>query len=460
LLFTTPQFLVFFVLYFALHILVPARWRILLVVAGGSLFYSYWHAADLFLLHGLVIASFIGVWWMARAESEQDRKHRLFLVIVLLLLPLGYVKYADFFLNQVVGPLVGVKFDIAPVPLPLGISFITFTLIAYAVEVCRKRYPVVTRWPLLAGYVTFFPHLIAGPILRPRELMPQLQRARQLRMVQFLPAITLFSIGLFKKLAIADPIAVAIDPIFSDPAGRSAAEYLLAIYGFSIQIYCDFSGYTDMALALAALIGIRLPHNFRQPYAASSVADFWRRWHITLSHWLRDYLYIPLGGNRRGPVLRMVAVMVTMLLGGLWHGASWSFVLWGGVHGAGIIVGQAARQAMRRMPNWLGVLITFHFVTAAWILFRAPNLAVAAQIASGPFTAAWGDLLGVITRHAGIVALIVVVLVMHRWDDYRRVHLFAHRLHPAILIAGLLLLWLLTMSLRQEVYTPFIYFDF
>jgi D-alanyl-lipoteichoic acid acyltransferase DltB (MBOAT superfamily) len=239
---------------------------------------------------------------------------------------------------------------------------------------------------------------------------------------------------------------------------------LLAIYAFAVQIYCDFSGYTDMAIGLALMLGIRLPHNFLRPYAAGSLVDFWRRWHITLSHWLRDYLYIPLGGNRQGRLKGVRNVLITMTLGGLWHGANWTFVIWGLLHGIGIAFVQTIRGLrpglLPRVPKWLAVLLTFHFVTFAWVFFRAPNLETAGKILAAPFRGSWDNLGGFASGHAFVILLVVVFFVLHRFDDLRRVKAMARYLRPEMLWPMLLLAWMLAITISHGSSAKFIYFDF
>jgi alginate O-acetyltransferase complex protein AlgI len=238
----------------------------------------------------------------------------------------------------------------------------------------------------------FFPHLVAGPIVRANELLPQLRTPRDPREVLAGPGLFLIAGGLIKKTVIADELARnVVDPVFNDPGAHSGLEVLLAIYGFAAQIYCDFSGYTDMAIGLALLLGYQLPQNFNRPYLALSLQDFWRRWHMTLSRWLRDYLYIPLGGNRHGERRTYRNLMLTMLLGGLWHGAAWTFVIWGGIHGGALSAERWARGRFKsfHLPAWLAWLVTFHVVCLAWVFFRSPDLATAFDMlgrvgASGP----------------------------------------------------------------------------
>jgi alginate O-acetyltransferase complex protein AlgI len=374
-LFSSPVFFVFFAVYFTLHLVIPARWRLYLIIAGSTAFYAWWKPEYIWLPYLLMAIAYFGVIWMMHAKLEPGRKRRAAVVIALLFVPLVVFKYTNFIYNDVLGVLTrgGKVLDLT---LPLGVSFVTFALTAYIVDIYRGKFPPQTRPQTVLAYVLFFPHLIAGPILRPDELIPQLEHPRRKKPI--LP-VAAFTIGLVKKLVFADTIAGLVDSAYSHAGTATAPEALLAIYGFSVQIYCDFSGYTDMAIGLAMLLGVRLPNNLAQPYCADSIVDFWRRWHKILSFWLRDYLYIPLGGNREGKVYEIRNIMITMALGGLWHGASWTFVIWGVLHGAAVSSVHAAKKLLRwnwldRLPRRVGVLVTFHFVTLVWVFFRAPGL--------------------------------------------------------------------------------------
>ena len=319
---------------------------------------------------------------------------------------------------------LGAPLPILAIALPIGISFFTFQAISYVVDVYRRVIRPATFLDF-AIYEAFFPHLVAGPIVRAREFLPQLVTPRNPRTIPAGPAVFLIAGGLFKKIVLADLLATRIvDPVFGSPEAHSAQEVWLAIYGYAVQIYCDFSAYTDMAIGLALLLGFRFPQNFDRPYAARSLQEFWRRWHMTLSRWLRDYLYIPLGGSRGSSAKTYRNLMLTMLIGGLWHGASWTFVIWGGIHGTGLalerwwrlrkesrppqpnpgrqsghLVAQgvlAAAASTRRgrfgprKPKdvtppptddglsgprlWLSVAVTFNVVCFAWVFFRSPDL--------------------------------------------------------------------------------------
>jgi alginate O-acetyltransferase complex protein AlgI len=352
------------------------------------------------------------------------------------------------------------RFSSLKFSLPLGISFITFTAIAYVVDVYRRRYLPEKQISIVLAYVMFFPHLIAGPILRPHELMPQLKQLRAALDARFLTGVGIFTLGLFKKLVIADQLAAIVEPVFAHGADPSAFEYILAIYGFSAQIYCDFSGYTDMAIGLAYILRIRLPTNFLRPYTATSIIDFWRRWHITLSHWLRDYLYISLGGNRSGPARRNINLLLTMAIGGFWHGANWTFLIWGLLHGCALVFVHRFRALGIRLPQWVAVVITFQFVTLTWVFFRAPDLTSALRVLEGPFVASWENLSSDVQANAFALALLALFLLTHRFDRHALVRFGLGRISWAVAMPFLAFLWTVALTLSQGSSAKFIYFDF
>lgn len=368
------------------------------LVLASLFFYAWWHPPFVLLILGSVAGNYlIGRWLMALYSRPQRRLVLAFGVAANLGL-LATFKYAGF-LAQAVNALLGAGLEVPAIILPLAISFFTFQQVAYLVDLYRgTAEPAgLLRYSL---FVTFFPQLIAGPIVLQREIMPQLARADLCRPVPTNLAVgaTMFTIGLAKKVIIADGVAAYADPVFAAAASGVAPGLFTAWLGtlaFGFQIYFDFSGYSDMALGLARMFNLRLPINFDSPYKATSIIDFWRRWHITLSRFLRDYLYVPLGGNRRGPARRYANVMIVMLLGGLWHGAAWTFVLWGGLHGLYIALNLAWRALRRRLtpgrdaPSRGGViasrLATFAAVSLAWVPFRAEGLDAALAMWRGAF---------------------------------------------------------------------------
>jgi alginate O-acetyltransferase complex protein AlgI len=466
-LFSEPVFFVFFAGYFALHLLLPPRFRLYLIIVGSAVFYSWWRPAYVGLPFLLAVMAWAGTAWMQAAAGKRPVRLRLAVVVAALLLPLLIFKYSYFIANDVLGAIVDVRafidVDELKWPLPLGISFVTFTLLAYVIDVYRGQYRPERSLATVLGYVLFFPHLIAGPILRPHELMPQLKQPRRALDARFTLGIAIFTLGLVKKLVFADQLAIAVDRIYATPSGLSGWDYLLGIYGFSAQIYCDFSGYTDMAIGLAYLLRIRLPTNFLRPYISGSIVEFWRRWHITLSFWLRDYLYISLGGNRRGQWVRLRNLMITMLLGGLWHGANWTFLLWGLLHGTALSLAHLARHLGGEravLPRWLGILVTFHFVTFAWIYFRAPDISAAHHVMVSLVKSHWHDWREVLQHQAFAISLLVVFAVLHPFDRHAYLRIGVRRVSPAILWPALVMSWLIAIAVSQGSSAKFIYFDF
>ena len=463
-LFSSPAFFLFFLAYFCGHLIVPARYRVWLIIVGSTVFYAWWRIEYTWLPYALMATAWFGGAWMERSTSQGERKRRATIAIVILFLPLLFFKYTNFVYRDVFGPLFGWSGTLLNLPLPLGVSFVTFTLTAYVVDIYRRKFPGGQRPSTVMAYVLFFPHLIAGPILRPNELIPQLDHPRRAAIRRVAVPLSIFTLGLVKKLVFADQIAASVDAIYAQPGTVTAPAALLSIYGFSAQIYCDFSGYTDMAIGLALLLGVRLPTNFQRPYTARSLVDFWRRWHITLSYWLRDYLYIPLGGSRRGRAQEMFNVIVTMALGGLWHGASWTFVVWGLMHGLGVTFVHGIQRltgAARQWPRALGVLMTFHFVTLAWVFFRAPTVEKAMRILRASAAGGgWGEASGFAAEHVFVLLLIGVFFLLHRFDDHRRVRVAVRFVRPEIMWPMLIVLWIIAITISQGSSAKFIYFDF
>ncbi|MCU1356673.1 MAG: rane bound O-acyl transferase family protein [Acidimicrobiales bacterium] len=417
------------------------RWNLFMLVAS-YFFYGAYQWQFVALLAGSTVVNQVLANAIDRSRTERARRLVLIVAVAANLGVLAWFKYKGFFLENASGGLEHLGLHLTPparaiIP-PVGISFFTFQALSYVIDTYRRKlHPV----PLLefAVYLSFFPHLVAGPIVRASEFLPQLRKPRDARQIDTGLAFWLIGVGLFKKVVVSSYLASAIvDPVFRIPTNHQAGDTLLGIYGYAIQIYCDFSGYTDMAIGLALLLGFRFPQNFDAPYTSATLQEFWRRWHMTLSRWLRDYLYIPLGGNQRGPRRALVNMFLTMLIGGLWHGAAWTFVVWGALHGAWLAgerlwqdraswmprptaaavraevaahatdphvgadlqvsMGQAATEidledvhpheaeaapaaaVPRLSPTarlWLGRLLTFHVVCLGWVFFRAPSLTAA-----------------------------------------------------------------------------------
>lgn len=348
---------------------------------ASLVFYGWWSPEYLWLL----VASMAGNFWiggrLARLTAADRASPALLAVGVSAnLLLLGYFKYAGFF-SHILANASGMEIGLADIALPVGISFFTFTQIAYLVDAHRglaREYDAASY----ALFVTYFPHLIAGPILHHKEMIPQFRQpdACRFSLSDLSAGGALFVIGLGKKVLLADPIAPVADNIFrfANDVPLTMAEAWVGALAYTLQIYFDFSGYSDMALGLSRMMGIRLPLNFDSPYKSTSIIDFWRRWHMTLSRFLRDYLYVSLGGNRKGRIRRYANLLVTMLLGGLWHGAGWTFVVWGGLHGLYLVINHAWRGLRPgnpgRVETVLGWMLTFLAVVVAWVFFRAQDM--------------------------------------------------------------------------------------
>jgi D-alanyl-lipoteichoic acid acyltransferase DltB (MBOAT superfamily) len=362
----------------------------------------------------------------------------------------------------------------APLPLlqvvlPVGISFYTFMAISYVVDVYRLEIAPAS-WLDAFVYLSFFPHLVAGPIVRGEELLPQIRRARDSSGIDVSRAAYLIVGGLFKKLVVSSFLAAQIvDPVFGAPGAHSALETLFAIYGYAIVIYTDFSAYSDIAIGTALLLGFEFPENFDRPYSATSLRDFWQRWHMTLSRWLRDYLYIPLGGSRHGELRTAVNVMITMLIGGLWHGAGWTFVVWGGLHGVGQVIGRVRRRwrtshGRPAEPSSTGRVVlarvvTFNLVAVGWVFFRADSIASAFQVL-GRLVHGWGEGADLVTP--AVVAAIAGMLALQNLprSPAEVLQRSFSRVGPVLQGAALALVLFAITSLGPQGVTPFIYFQF
>ena len=394
------------------------RWPIALLLITSLLWYSAWDWRLLPMLLGSVVLN----WLLALALSRCRNRVLLATTIAINLLPLVYFKYIVFGFESIgQNPSDWILPDFIPTLLPLGISFYTFQQIAYAVDV-YKGTPPERSFNRYAFFVTFFPQLVAGPIVHPRQLLPQIDTKPD-RQRLMLHGVVYFLIGLAKKVLIADTIGPAIDPFFALGGTTGALESLAAIVGYSVQLYFDFSGYSDMAMGLAAMFGFVLPINFASPYKATSIVDFWRRWHITLSAFLREYIYIPLGGNRHGNTRRYTNLMLTMLLGGLWHGAGWAFIVWGGLHGAALALQHVVATRFPRIRlGPAAAPVTILFVFLLWVPFRAERLDVTLEIFGAlRYWSGHIDLLPGLTIVAGLVIAVkapnshvIVPIVEHK----------------------------------------------
>jgi len=393
-LFPTLDFLLFFLVVAAALTVLDRHFaqKKAMLVTASYFFYAQWDWRFCFLLAGSTTISFVAGLLIGGSRDSRYRRRVLTIGVALHLVILGIFKYLDFLVlsaNQL-ARVLGLQHELPfiEVLLPVGISFFTFHGISYITDVYRGDV-TTCRAPLdMALYMSFFPQLVAGPIVRAAYFLPQLARPAD-EPIPVAAALLLILGGMAKKVIVANYLATGlVDPVFAAPDNYGGPDLLLATYGYAVQIYCDFSAYTDIAIALAALCGFRFPRNFNQPYRAQRLREFWQRWHISLSTWLRDYLYKPLGGNRHGRLATYRNLMITMLLGGIWHGAAWKFVMWGALHGGGLAVERMLEPLMGRRPMSLAAkiastIIVFHFVCFAWIFFRAEDFTVAGVFIRG-----------------------------------------------------------------------------
>ncbi|CAN5317365.1 peptidoglycan O-acetyltransferase [soil metagenome] len=429
-------------------------------------FYAWWNPAHLPLIIGSICFNF----WLGQAiiRVKRQRRNLLWLGIAANLLFLGFFKYLHF-ASEIVTSLLGVSTTSAAIALPLGISFFTFTQIAYLVD--TERGEVNETNPVhYALFVTFFPHLLAGPIIHHKEMMPQFANAatRRFDAESFARGLFLLALGLGKKVLIADPLGAIANAGYADIGALGFWDAWQTSLAYTFQIYFDFSGYTDMALGAALMFNIRLPINFNSPYRALDIQDFWRRWHMTLSRFLRDYLYIPLGGGKRGDLRVASNILVTFLLGGLWHGAGWTFIVWGAMHGVALVAFRFWKNAGMRMPNPAAWMLTFLFVHVSWILFRATSLGDAGKMLNKlvPDAASWQISPAFWTglgqqASAGLVPTVVMLLIAAIFAALPRnsnalAEGFAGTVREGLASAALIALGVLSLGRV----TQFLYFNF
>jgi D-alanyl-lipoteichoic acid acyltransferase DltB (MBOAT superfamily) len=460
----------------------------LVYVAAFSLFF-YYKSSGLWFALLLITASsdFIIGARMEATVSNAGRKALVALSLAINLGMLAYFKYYNFLAEIFIGlaseasRMFGIESQAGASPphydifLPVGISFFTFQSISYIIDLYRKRIAPVEKWIDYLFYVSFFPQLVAGPIIRARDFIPQIRRRPEVSREQFGEGLFLVICGLLKKGVISDYVSLNfVDRIFDAPTLYTGLENLIGVYGYALQIYCDFSGYSDMAIGIALLLGFRFNINFNSPYCSATITEFWRRWHISLSSWLKDYLYISLGGNRRGRIRTCLNLMITMLLGGLWHGASFRFILWGGLHGLSLAVHKWAMQRFpgafkpegSQMPLWrrvTGVILTFHLVCLGWIFFRAPSAGVGFEMLKQIFTAFHPEVfLQFISGYPVVCLLMAAGFTFHfmpgRVDAWLRLLLTRSPLAVQAIIL-VVVIFILAQAKSAGV-QPFIYFQF
>lgn len=467
--FCSFSFLLAFIFFYSLYILSHFTWRkVRLAYVILFSFFFAWKVNGILMV--LLPLTAVATWWMTRMmmTARQHRQLILAVIIVIILSPLIFFKYGNFIIGTV-NELTATNFPLTSVIVPVGISFYTFQAISYSVDVYKKRYARNTTLLDYTFYLTFFPLLLAGPITRAEVLLPQLKRRRNIDTTLVYKGLWLIMLGLLKKGLIADYIAEFNNWVFDDPTAYSGFENLMAVFGYTLQIYCDFSGYSDMAIGLAALMGYELKDNFRFPYQSLNPTEFWHRWHIALSTWFRDYLYIPLGGNRHGELRTMLNNFVTMLVAGLWHGASWMFVLWGAIHGIALVVHKTAKRAfLDSIPNTPVVkavswALTFLFISFTWIFFRAADFQTAGAILTRITTDMDLSLFVPFLQARPVWLLFVTLgLELHsiRESDYHWMESQFIRMPWFVKLFFFVVVVQLIINFRQDFIQPFIYTQF
>lgn len=492
--FSSWVFAVFLAVVFSAYWALPLRrGRHIFPLLASYAFYMSWNAWLVVLIVGSTLLDYCVGRALEVSERPRRRKALLALSVAGNLGILGVFKYADFFIVSLRGLVRAAGYDgnldTLGLILPIGISFYTFQTMSYTIDVYRRRIEPTHNLLEFALFVAFFPQLVAGPIVKAREFLPQLAERKRFEWGRIETGVVLFMVGLTKKILIADNLALLVDPVFADPASFVTRDLWIAMFCYGGQIYCDFSGYSDMAIAVAGVLGYDLPRNFASPYLAVGMSDFWRRWHISLSTWLRDYLYIPLGGSRGGRLLTYRNLMITMLLGGLWHGASWTFVIWGGLHGLALIVCKLwtgirdksdrtgpdaplfARAARSFLP-WCLTLLTIH---VAWVFFRCQPMTLSDGVTVESTSAALARA-GSFVKHLfvpttveapswipdkpAMLALLCLMGAMQLYNEWTR------RGRPRLVlpapIAGVsYAAWIVALVIfSADNVTPFIYFQF
>ncbi len=472
--FTSWVFARFFaVVLLGLRILPTRTARQLLLLVASAVFYAWWNPWYLLLLAVPSVIDYVCALRIEDSGDERVRRRWLIASITTNLGLLAWFKYTNFFLSTI-GALLPVHVPHLDIVLPVGISFYTFKTLSYTIDVYRRDMRACRRMWQYAMFVTYFPELVAGPIVRASIFLPQLGRSLEPSWTRAVSGGELALVGVTKKLLIADRLATFVDPIFAAPAAYSPGTVTAAVVAYSLQIYCDFSGYSDIAIGISRVVGFDLPENFNMPYTSTSIVEFWRRWHMTLSSWLRDYLYIPLGGSRKGRARTYVNLLITMLLGGLWHGASWTFVFWGLFHGVGLAANRAWRERGHAPAKGLAIIpawcATFAFVCIGWVFFRAPTFTLALEVLR---KISWVDAGGIQWTYAPLLALVPLIVAAHAFGIANSRTLGTldtvpsaarpRLLPPLDRVAGsfALTMWLVGLFLFSSIDTrPFIYFRF
>lgn len=459
--FASIDFIIFFIIVLGSTAIIERRllpkWKEVFFLAASYFFYGYWDWRFCFLLLFVTVVSY----FTAKANHN---KCAFTIGTAVPLVVLGIFKYFNFFLSSAAA-IIGRDLGTLKIILPVGISFYTFQALSYVIDVHRGKIEVENDFIKLALYISFFPQLVAGPIVRASDFLPQLYQNRTVTTENIKSGIQIFAFGMLKKIVIADHLSVFVDDVFSKPVAFHWATILLAVVSYSLQIYFDFSGYSDMAIGCAKCLGYDFNRNFNLPYISQNVTEFWNRWHISLSTWLKEYLYIPLGGNRKGTLRRYINLFLTMLLGGLWHGANWTFVFWGGLNGLALCADKLLPRKKRgTVLQILNILLTFSFISFTWIFFRAES-----------FSVAWTVIKRIVTLQKGIrqpflwsfIAIIILLLsticaVVKNHKDLRGTDGYYPILNLDSILGQTIFFVMigLILGLAYTGFTPFVYFQF
>ncbi len=467
-LFSELRFFVFFAVVLYLYWSLKSNWnRKIWLLICSYFFYGSW---DWRFLSLIIISTFVNYRIgrdIGRYDEHKQRKQLLLIGICFNLALLGFFKYFNFFTESAVSfaQILGISlnYNTLQILLPLGISFYTFESISYIVDVFSKKLTASDKLLNFALFIAFFPKLIAGPIIRPNDFLPQLNQQRFLVNVDLRGCLVLFMAGFFKKAILSDNLSPFVDAYFKNPSTYNTWSAWVAVLFYAVQIYCDFSGYSDMAIASAGLLGYKLPENFNAPYFSSNITEFWRRWHISLSTWLKDYLFIPLGGSRGSKLFTYRNLTLTMVLGGLWHGASWNFVIWGFMHGLALILQKEWVQISKfsslltTMSKLLGTALTFYWVCIAWIFFRAVDFATAFEVVKA---FVFFQSSGTNEFQLPGITLFVVLTILH-WIAYKKLlRQWWRSLPTPVFAAAFGVLVAFAIALLPMSSQPFIYFQF
>ena len=476
--FNSVTFLVFFVVVSFLLLITKIDFRIekekiiyirqIVLLIASYIFYGWWNWKCTFLMLGLTYIAY----WSASKIDKTNNKMYLGIGIIVPLVVLGIFKYFNFFVDSF-SYVFGInKTSGLNILLPVGISFYTFQSMSYTMDVYRKQVDCEKSFVKVALYIAFFPQLVAGPIVKSKEFIHQLYEDRNINWADFKSGIQIFVFGLFKKIVIADNISVCVDAVFNMPQKFHALSIIMAVVGYSIQIYCDFSGYSDMAIGSAKMLGYDLMRNFNMPYIAKNISQFWKRWHISLSTWLQEYLYISLGGNRKGMIRTYINLFLTMLIGGLWHGAAWTFVVWGALHGVALCIHKIWMKITKHNKDYKGTIIgnicsvslTYLFVSFCWIFFRAENFDIAKDVITGILSWQNGIMYVSSWTILGIICVVVSTLIACVVSHVKKTEIQGFYLTVNLeSIAGLVLLFValgLCVLMSYTGSSPFIYFQF